>query len=156
MKDLIRYDFASQTNVNVGRARMTGLEAVARGSLSGSTWARASYTWLDAEDLDTGLPLLRRPKHRASVTLGSDLGRGATAELTGLYVGERDDVDATTYRRVTNPAYFRLDLAVTGPRLFGHVAPFARVTNLLDREYSEVAGYPSPGIRFVAGLDLAF
>ncbi len=156
VKDLIRYDFATLSNVNVGRARMTGAELVLGGSLSASTWARASYTWLDTEDLDTGLPLLRRPEHRTALTVGGDLGRGASAELTGLWVGERDDVDATTYARVTSPSYFRVDLAVTGPRLFGHVAPFARVTNLLDRDYAEVAGYPSPGVRFVAGLDLAF
>jgi outer membrane cobalamin receptor len=90
------------------------------------------------------------------VAFGADLGRGATAELTGLYVGERDDVDATTYQRVTSPAYFRVDLAATGPRFFDYVAPFVRVTNLLDRDYDEVAGYPSPGVRFVVGLDLAF
>ena len=156
VKDLIRYDFATFTNVNVGRARMTGAEAVVRGALSASTWARAAYTWLDAEDLDTGLPLLRRPRHRASASLGGDLGRGASAELTGLFVGERDDVDATTYERVTSPAYFRVDLAATGPRFFEHLAPFVRVTNLLDRDYAEVAGYPSPGIRFVAGLDVSF
>jgi vitamin B12 transporter len=156
VKDLIRYDFATFTNTNVGRARMTGAEAVVRGALSASAWARASYTWLDAEDLDTGLPLLRRPRHRASAAFGGDLGRGASAELTGLYVGERDDVDATTYRRVTNPAYFRVDVSATGPRFFDHVAPFVRVTNLLDRNYDEVAGYPSPGIRFVVGLDASF
>lgn len=156
VKDLIRYDFATFTNVNVGRARMTGAEATLRGAISAATWASASYTWLDTEDRDTGLPLLRRPKHRASFTYGGDLGRGATAELTALWVGERDDVDATTYLRVTSPATFRLDVAATGPRFFAHVAPFVRVTNLLDRDYDEVAGYPSPGRRFVAGLDLAF
>lgn len=154
--DLIRYDFASQRNVNVGRARMTGAEAVLSGSLTASTWARASYTWLDTEDRDTGLPLLRRPKQRASMTVGGDLGRGASTELTGLWVGERDDVDAATYLRVTNPAYFRLDAAVTGPRVLGGFSPFVRVTNLLDRDYEEVAGYPSPGRRFVAGVDVAF
>ncbi len=156
VKDLIRYDFASQTNVNVGRARITGAEAVLRGALSASSWARASYTWLDTEDLDTGLPLLRRPKQRASVTLGQDLGRGASTELTGHWVGERDDVDAATYARVTSPAYFRVDTALTGPPVLGGLSPFARVTNLLDRDYAEVAGFPSPGRRFVAGLDLAF
>ena len=156
VKDLIRYDFAYQENVNVGRARMTGADVVLSGSVTASTWARASYTWLDTEDRDSGLALLRRPKQRASVTFGGDLGRGASAELTGLWVGERADVDATTYLRVTNPAYFRFDVAVTGPRLFGGVSPFVRVTNLLDRDYDEVAGYPSPGRRFVAGLDLAF
>ncbi|HYN41401.1 MAG TPA: TonB-dependent receptor [Thermoanaerobaculia bacterium] len=156
VKDLIRYDFATFTNVNVGRARMEGAEATLRGTISASTWASASYTWLDTEDRDTGLPLLRRPKNAAAVTVGGDLGRGATAELTGLYVGERDDVDATTYQRVTNPAYFRVDVAATGPRFFDHVAPFVRVKNVLDRDYDEVAGYPSPGRRFVAGIDLAF
>jgi vitamin B12 transporter len=154
--DLIRYDFATFTNVNVGRARMTGAEAVVRGALSASTWARAAYTWLDAEDLDTGLPLLRRPKHRASASFGGDLGRGASAELTALWVGERDDVDATTYLRVTSPAYVRLDAAVTGPRVLGRLSPFLRATNLLDRDYEEVAGYRSPGIRFVAGVDVGF
>jgi len=156
VKDLIRYDFASQTNVNVGRARITGAEAVLRGALSASAWARASYTWLDTEDLDTGLPLLRRPKQRASVTLGQDLGRGASTELTGHWVGERDDVDAATYARVTSAAYFRLDAALTGPPVLAGLSPFARATNLLDRDYAEVAGFPSPGRRFVAGLDLAF
>ena len=156
VKDLISYDFATSTNENVGRARMTGAEATLRGTISTATWASASYTWLDTEDRDTGLPLLRRPESRASVTFGGDLGRGATAELTGLYVGERADVDVVTYARVTSPAYFRVDLAATGPRLFDHLAPFVRVTNLLDRDYAEVAGYPSPGIRFVAGVDVAF
>jgi vitamin B12 transporter len=156
VKDLIRYDFAFQKNVNVGRARMTGAEAVLRGALSASSWARASYTWLDTEDRDSGLPLLRRPKQRASVTFGRDLGRGASAELTGLWVGERDDVDATTYERVTSPAYTRLDAALTGPPVLGGFSPFVRATNLLDRDYAEVAGYPSPGRRYVAGLDLAF
>jgi vitamin B12 transporter len=156
VKDLIRYDFAFEKNVNVGRARMTGAEAVLRGSLSTTTWARASYTWLDTEDRDTGLRLLRRPKERASLTLGADLGRGGSSELTALWVGERDDVDATTFLRVTSPAYVRLDAAVTLPPVLGGLSPFARVTNVLDRDYAEVAGYPSPGRRYVAGLDLAF
>lgn len=156
VKDLIRYDFALQRNLNVGRARSTGAEAALRAALSPSSWARASYTWLDAEDRDTGLPLLRRPRHRASLTVGRELGRGASAELTGLWVGARDDVDATTYLRVTSPAYFRVDGALTAPPLLLGFSPFVRATNLLGRDYAEVAGYPSPGRRYVAGLDLAF
>lgn len=156
VKDLIRYDFALQRNVNVGRARMTGLDAALRVPLSATVRARASYAWVDTEDRDTGLPLLRRPKQRASLTLAEDLGRGASAEVTGLWVGERDDVDATTYLRVTSPAYVRVDAAVTLPPVAWGLSPFVRATNLLGRDYAEVAGYPSPGRRFVAGLDLAF
>ncbi len=156
VRDLIRYDFASQANVNVGRARMSGVEASLRGGLTDLLSARVSYAYLDAEDRDTGLPLLRRPRHRASATLAASLPRGASAELTGLFVGARDDVDAATFARVTSPSYLRLDLAATGPRLLEHVAPFVRVTNLLGREYVEVAGYPSPGRRFVTGVDLSY
>ena len=156
VKDLIRYDFAFQKNVNVGRARMTGVEARLFMPLTKTAWARAAWTRLDTEDRDTGLPLLRRPKQRASLTVGEDLGRGASAEVTGLWIGERDDVDATTYLRVTSPAYFRLDGALTLPPVAWGLSPFVRATNLLGRDYAEVAGYPSPGRRFVAGVDVAF
>ena len=155
VRDLIQYDFAAQRNVNVGRARSRGVELVLRGDLTAALVARASYTYLDAEDRDTGLPLLRRPRHRAAVTLGASL-RGLEADVTGLYVGARDDVDAQTFARVTSPSYFRLDVSAALPHLLGPVGPFVRVTNLLGEEYTEVAGYPSPGRRFLVGLDASF
>ena len=156
VRDLIRYDFATFKNVNVGRARMTGAETALTWTFRPGLFARAAWTWLDTEDLDTGLELLRRPRNRASATLGAAFGDGGSAELTGLFVGRRDDVDAVTYGRVTDPSYLRVDLAVTAPRILGHLSPFLRVTNLLDRQYTEVAGYPSPGRRFLAGLNVGF
>lgn len=153
--DLIQYDFAAQRNVNVGRARLRGIETALRGTVATDVFARASYTLLDAVDRDTGLPLLRRPRHRASGTVGY-AGKRANAELTGTWVGERDDVDATTFQRVVDAAYLRLDVAVTLPRLVGPLGPFVRVTNLLDADYVEVAGYPSPGRRWTVGLDLTY
>lgn len=156
VKDLIQYDYATYGNVNVGRARMQGVELVLRGALSEGLTARASYTYLATEDLDTGLPLLRRPSHKASVTVATALGQRLSTEVTALYVGARDDIDAQTYARVTDPAYLRLDLAAAWPRLVGPFGPFLRVTNLLGRDYTEVAGYPSPGRRFVVGLDAGF
>lgn len=155
VKDLIQYDFASQHNVNVGQARLRGVEAVLRGTLAPNVFARASYTYLDAVDRETGLPLLRRPRHRASGTVGYATKR-ANAELTGTWVGARDDVDAATFARVVDPSYFRLDAAVTIPRLLGAFGPFARVTNVLGKEYVEVAGFPSPGRRVTVGLDLTY
>lgn len=158
--DLIRYDFASGKNLNVGRARLRGVELSLVGELTERLFARAAYAWVDAVDRDAGRPLLRRPRHRASATLGLALdpwlGRGASCEATGLFVGRRDDVDAVTFARVTDASYVRLDAAVTGPRLLERVAPFVRVTNLLGREYTEVAGYPSPKRRWIVGLDVGF
>lgn len=156
VRDLIQYDFATFTNENVGRARTRGVEVVLQGTLPGGFTARASYTFLDAEDRDTSLPLLRRPRHRASATAGGSLGEGITADVTALWVGRRDDVDPVTYARVASPSYLRLDLAAEGPRLLSRIAPFVRVTNLLGRAYAEAAGFPAPGRRFLLGLDVAF
>lgn len=156
VEDLIQYDFAAQTNVNVGKARMRGVEAVLTTPLSSTFAVRASYAWLDAVDQDTGLPLLRRPEHRGSATLSYATKKGVGAEVTALYVGQRDDVDAVTFERVTSPSYLRLDLAVTASKLLGAFGLYGRVTNLTDKEYSEVAGYPSPGRRYTVGLDLTY
>lgn len=154
VEDLIQYDFASQKNMNVGHARMQGLEVLLRGSFSQTFSGRVSYTYLDAEDRDTGLPLLRRPKTRVTGVIGASLGKGSSLEVTGMYVGERDDVDAVTFARVTSPSYVRFDAGITGPVLFNAFSPFARVNNIFDRQYSEVAGYPSPGRRYLVGLEL--
>lgn len=156
VRDLIFYDFASMENQNVGRARMRGGEVVLRGDLGKGVFARASYTYVDATDRDTGLPLLRRPRNRASATMGQTMKDGTSATFTAVYVGPRDDVDAVTYRRVTDLSYVRVDVSMSGPRMFGGAVIFIRVTNLLGREYAEVAGYPSPGRRWVGGLDLSF
>jgi len=156
VRDLIRYDFATNQNLNVGRARMTGTELAVRWTVTPGLFTRASWTWLDTADLDTGLELLRRPRQRASASVGATFGEGGSAELTGLFVGRRDDIDAVTYARVTDASYLRVDLVATAPRLFEHLSPFVRVTNLLGRQYTEVAGFPSPGRRFLAGLDVSF
>lgn len=154
--DLIQYDFTTSGNVNVGRARTRGAEAGVRAELGRGLFTRAAYTYLDAQDRDTGLALLRRPRHRGSLAVGGTLPWGGSFELTGLLVGARDDVDAITFARVRSASYLRVDLGVTGPKLLSHIAPWVRVTNLFGRDYQEVAGYPSPGTRFLAGLDVGF
>lgn len=154
IKDLIQYDFTTQANRNVGRARTQGVELVVRGALGPRLFTRASYTYLDATDRDRDRALLRRPHQRASMTVGGSLASGASAELTALFVGRRADVDAQTFARVTDPSYVRLDLAATSPRFLLGLSAFARVTNLLGRDIVEVAGFPSPGRRFLVGLGL--
>jgi vitamin B12 transporter len=156
VRDYIQYEFATGTNENAGSARMAGVETELTVALSERYFARAGYTWLDAWDETTSLPLLRRPAHRASVSLGATAWLASTWELTGLFVGRRDDVDAATFARVVDASYFRLDAAVTGPKLLEHLAPFVRVTNILGRDYAEAAGFPAPGSRVLGGLQASF
>ena len=156
IRNLILYDGQTGTNQNVGRVRTEGVETALRTALGADWFARATYTYLKATDLDSNQPLVRRPTHRASVTLGQSYARRASWDVTGLFVGRRADRDFLDFSKaVESPSYFRLDASVTLPQLF-HLAPFARVTNILDRQYQEVNGYDAPRRRFLAGLEAAF
>jgi outer membrane receptor protein involved in Fe transport len=57
---------------------------------------------------------------------------------------------------VESPSYLRVDAAVTLPPLVFSLSPWLRVTNLLDRAYAEVNGFPAPGRRFLAGVEVSF
>lgn len=154
LRNLIELDFAVFRNVNVGRARTRGLEAEA-GFERGLFDVRLNGTYLDtAEDEDTNLPLLRRPERSANLVLTARPGDW-TLNLTGRYVGERDDVDPITFGRAVNPSFTRLDLGVRY-RALPWLAPYARVENAAGEEYTEVLGFPSPGRTWIGGVAVDF
>jgi vitamin B12 transporter len=151
LRDLIEYDFVTNTNANVGRARTDGFEVSAQDALGRDLHARATYTYLRAIDESTGLALVRRPKHHASVEASwSPSAFLVTARV--LYVGRRPDVDAVTFARVEDPSTIRLD-ALLRYRISGGLSTFLRVENLADRKYAEVNGFPAPRRRIALGLE---
>ncbi|HTS03354.1 MAG TPA: TonB-dependent receptor, partial [Thermoanaerobaculia bacterium] len=157
VEDLIQYDAQTFTNENIGHARTRGVEVAVRTAVGGRAFLRASYTYLDARDLDADAPLIRRPRHRASLTAGSGFGSGGSWSVTGLFVGARPDGDAADFTKIAeDPSYVRVDAAVTLPPVLLSLSPWARVTNLFNREYAEVNGFPAPGRRFLAGLEASF
>ena len=157
LRDLIDYDAATFTNQNIGSARTRGVEVALRTPVGARSFVRASYTYLDAKDLDTDTFLLRRPRHRASATYATTFVSGGSVSLTAMWVGARPDRDATDFTvLVENPSYLRIDAALTLPPLALSLAPFVRVTNLLGRDYVEASGFPAPQRRFLAGLEAAF
>ncbi len=148
MDNLIEFDFATFVPQNLGRARARGVE----GSLAfrrALVDARLAATWLDAENLDTGGPLLRRPQESASLVV---FVRPRDWTVGGVlrYVGDRTD-----FGDVALAAYTTLDLSLAwhpGARW----EPFVRVENVFDESYQEAAGYPAPGVGFRAGIGLRF
>lgn len=148
LDNLIEFDFATFVPQNLGRARARGVEgslALRRGLFDG----RLTATWLDAENLDTGGPLLRRPEESASLVV---FVRPGSFTVGGIarYVGDRTD-----FGDVALDAYSTLDLSLAW-RFAERWEPFVRVDNVLDEEYEEAAGYPAPGLGFRAGIGLRF
>jgi len=66
--------------VNIGRARTEGVEASATLQPAADLELRFSYTHLRALDLDTGGPLLRRPKDKAGRICAGSRPRTGTSE----------------------------------------------------------------------------
>lgn len=153
LRNLIDYDFVANRNLNVDRARTRGIEGEV-GFHQGIFSASWSATWLETEDLDTGLELFRRPEQSSALVLTARPGDW-TLNLEGRYVGERADVDAFTFQRTENPDYLRVDLAARW-RALGWLAPYARVQNVADEEYEEVLGYPAPGRTLIGGVAVEF
>jgi vitamin B12 transporter len=151
--DLITFDPATFTNVNVGRAESEGVE-LSLGYAQGAWRVRANATFLTAEDRGTGKPLLRRPEESANLVVTYAPGAWST-NLVLRHVGERPDFDPVTFATTANGAYTRLDLALRWQRP-GLFAPYARVENVADTEYDEALGFPAPGRTVVGGVALVF
>jgi len=155
--DLITIDPESFSAINLDRARVTGAGLETRYQASDALWLRGSYTWQKAEDRDSGERLLRRPRHKGAITVAWDQADIWRLALDLIATGEQRDVPVAEFA-ANNPAWWRVDLAG------GWTLPFAsrrlqligRVENLFDEQYSEITGFPAPGINAYAGVKATF
>jgi len=146
--------------VNVNQAFAHGAELDLRAKLRSRLMLDLAYTYTSSQYLDNpapidptynpGQPLLRRPKHSATVLL-SYLGSRWGGNLATSFVGRRTDSDFLGFGINHAAGYLRADLggwyAVTS-----RVTTYVNVENALDRRYNEVVGYPALSINFRAGM----
>jgi vitamin B12 transporter len=168
-RDLIQYTFATAAPTdpnfyNAASASASGLELEARVAASPAVRLDAQYTWLATSAADSGFDgtvfapdqrLVRRPTHSGSVAAE---WRGARALLGArvLLVGTRDDLDFGGFpvQRVVLPAYGRLDLWARAA-VWRAATLTLRVDNATGADYEEIAGFPAPGRRVLAGLSVS-
>jgi vitamin B12 transporter len=150
---------------NVQQSFAQGVEFQLEGRISKSWSWNTAYTYTSTKYLqspncgddgcgtplyETGNPLLRHPKHSATVLLNY-LGTRWGADLGGSFVGRRPDSDffdtlvnhAAGYARVDLGAWYAINSRVTA---------YANVANALNDHYNEVVGYPALTANFRAGV----
>ena len=145
---------------NVNQALAHGFEAGLQSKLRPHLLLNAAYTYTSTQILvnpapindlyNPGEPLLRRPKHSATLLL-SHLGTRWGANLGGSFVGRRPDSDFLGFNIDHAAGYVRADLDgwyAIHPR----VTVYANIENALDRRYNEVVGYPALPVNFRAGF----
>lgn len=153
--DLIASTPSFSSVENIQRARTRGGEFSAQFAQPGTGGFRASYTYLEADNLTTGARLLRRPRQSGSLDAWAEPARGVTLGGGFGFASRRRDVDARTFRQIDAEDY-------TVARLYGswqatpRLALKARLENLLDEKYEEVNGYPALGFAAFGGVEWKF
>ncbi|HRD01408.1 MAG TPA: TonB-dependent receptor [Candidatus Saccharicenans sp.] len=139
---------------NVGQARTKGLELSIKTAPLKNLELTASWTHLQARDLDHQTDLLRRPKDtfygnlnfsRKAVRISSEV----------YYLGQRYDLDFSSYpnREVCLRSAFLVNFFVSYD-LKSTTSFFIRGDNLLGTRYEMVYGYGSPGTTISTGFRL--
>jgi vitamin B12 transporter len=141
------------TLVNIGQATTRGVEAFATAAVTPRLKLRADYTYTSAVDDDTGLDLLRRPRHKISATAVWTPSDPLMLSATVLHVSSWTDVprDDFTVSRVTAPGYAVVNLAGSYA-LDQDVTVFGRIDNVFNEHYQNPAGFLRPGLGIFGGV----
>jgi vitamin B12 transporter len=152
-KDLIVADPQTYVAENLARAEAQGVELEYAMEPKKSLYAVATYTYQKTKDLFGGGPLLRRPAHKGSLSADYLFDWGLRVGGRATFTGDSKDLFVLGFGD-TNRAWARVDLDATytvKSRSRGYHI-FARVENLLNSDYSEILGFPAPGLAVYAGL----
>jgi vitamin B12 transporter len=161
---------------NAARVDVQGVEIVPQVTLIKGLTFGGHVTVLDETHKDAPLDFakafltpprpLRVAKHTASALLQYVRSETflpndrVTASVNYIFVGDRDDI--TPAGAIANHnAYHRVDAVVSYAlgrplNVVRNEEVFARVTNAIDRTYSEAFGFKAPPVTFLAGVKLDF
>ncbi|HET7084857.1 MAG TPA: TonB-dependent receptor [Rhizomicrobium sp.] len=138
--------------VNVGRARTDGVESFIAWKALDTLTLRADYTYTDALDAATKLALLRRPRHKVSVSGDWQATDELSLDATLLYVGPQIDGNRDfSIPRLKMPDYVTVDLAASY-KLTEKWSLFGRIENLTDTDYQSPDGFLRPRIGAYGGI----
>jgi vitamin B12 transporter len=136
---------------NINKATITGQELSYSGDF-GNNHIKASVTFQNPRDAQTGQLLPRRAREFGSIAASHDFGTwNVGAEVR--YSGSRQDTNFNTfpYTAVTLHAYQLFNLTARY-QIDKNLSLAARAGNLFNRNYSEVYGYNTPGRTLFVGL----
>jgi len=141
---------------NINRARLRGVELSGETTLPLNFSLQGNYTWLAAEDRQSGQRLTERPRHRGATTLAFVPWQAFRAALRSEYNGTQEVNSTALRRRVTLPAYWlhSLDLSY---RLSENLSLRGSVENLTDKTlYEDSTLYPFAEIGRAYNLSFTF
>jgi vitamin B12 transporter len=152
--DLIDFDATTFSMVNRDRLDTEGVELQFEYSLSGEFSLHAQATYMDLEFQDVSTPVQQRPEWRGGASISWTPTDKWLIDVSWLNVGETFDSSIPTGDMVLS-GYNRLDVTATF-RPSSKLSALLSFDNLLDEDYQEATGFPSPGTRARLGLRYQF
>ena len=140
-------------NQNVSKAKTNGIETFMEMRPLTDLTLRSTYTYQDAKNLDTGNQLLRRPRNKASFDTDYRFLEKAHVHVNVLMVGQKFDYLENGQGPLSG--YVTLNLAGSYD-VHKNVQLFARIDNVLNKQYEEVYGYGTSGVAGYGGVKLAY
>ncbi len=160
-------------NIDGSAAHGWEIEGALQRPMAGGLTASVGYGFVDSrvvssvntnEEFQPGQPLLRRPRHSATMRLAYSRGR-TTVTVNWRHVGERHDAAFLGLEAVpsaqfpggravditVNPAYTLVRLGAE-VRVSGRASVFVRVDNATDAAYEHALGYPGLPRAVTAGV----
>ena len=144
--------------VNIGQARMQGIETALEMNMSDRFSVGANYTYLSTADKENNdRELEGRPRHRLNLDLRYRFHFGLCANLQTSYTQRQFEYDDRNNETRKYQDFFLVNAGISQNlgSLWGVDSRlFARASNLTDKDYDE--GQPMPGRNFLAGLTLIY
>lgn len=143
--NLISFDAETYLPVNIGRARIQGIDLSYKGSLGRSTPVSLAIGLLNPQDVTDQTWLNRRPRQTVSLSIDHSwdawhlhaLSTGASL----LYGGSTFD---DQFNSIYLPSYLTVNLRASY-RVNAHIVVSATLSNLFDRQYMTAYGYNTLG-----------
>lgn len=148
--DLIDFDPERFTNVNRSRVTAQGVEAELSAPLTATLGVTANVTHLDTDQPADAPPLRSRPEWEGLLAFDWQPTERLHLQATGEYTAKFFDSSIPT-GLVSLDSRFLLSAAARY-RLSPQLSLSLSAHNLLDEDYEDVVGFPSPGRRFRLSL----
>jgi vitamin B12 transporter len=149
--NLITSNVTFTTSENINRTYTDGTESFVSFQVLDAFSLRLDHTYTRARDLTKKKPLLRRPKHKLSITIDWRPTEKTSIFATGIYQGRREDIDAVTYRMIRKGGYTTITVGANYDAS-QTIKVFGRIENLLNRRYEDPDGYNKPGFAGFIGV----
>lgn len=155
--DLITFNPQTFKSENIASARTYGIESTVTYKPCSSIEFKGSYTFTDTEDTTTNLDLLRRPRHKGTVSIRWNASERLALDAEINIKGKRFDNDFSTFPSTTTilAGYSTVDLQATYS-IQNNWEVIGRVENALDKNYEDVLGFGTSGVAGYGGVRYRF